>query len=65
MERFNIEKRKGMYEVLFRDDTGMSILSREKSLNKAKKRLAYHAGRRAKGYLLKEDASVWKLSKVI
>jgi hypothetical protein len=65
MESFNIRKNNGIYEVLFKDDTGMSILSREKSLNKAKKRLAYHAGRRSKGYLLKEDASVWKLMKVI
>ena len=65
-ERFEIHKRGGLYEVWYLDEYGMSILSRVKTLSEAKKRLDYHKKRRKRGWLLREDESVWgKLKKVV
>lgn len=57
MSRFEIWKRGNVYEVMFREGKGISCLSRSKSMETAKKRLAYHK-KRSKRFLLREDSSV-------
>jgi hypothetical protein len=59
--RFDILRDGKYYEVFFFDKTGMSMLSKNKTLREAKKRLAYHRNRFRKGHLLKEDKSVWSV----
>jgi len=58
MSKFEIWKRGNVYEVMFREGEGISCLSRSRSLDTAKKRLAYHR-KRSKKFLLREDSSVW------
>jgi hypothetical protein len=59
--KFDIVRDGKYFEVFFFDSTGMSMLSKTRTLREAKKRMTYHMNRFKKGHLLKEDKSVWKV----
>lgn len=50
----------GVYEVIFRDENGMSILARSRSPEVAKRKMNKFKKEMEQGKLLKEDKSVWK-----
>lgn len=62
MRKFEIWKRGNVYEVIFREGRGLSVLSRTKNLDDARNRMGYHIGRLARGHLLKEDPSVMRIN---
>lgn len=60
IRRIDIGKRNGIYEVLYLDENGMSILAKSKNPDTALKKAKKFQRDIDSGKLLKEDSSVWK-----
>lgn len=60
LQMIKIEKRNGLYDVIYRDKTGMSILARTPNLVVAKNKKQKFQDQINAGQLLKEEKSVWK-----